>query len=289
MKNYKRCPICFERNLSLLTRWTFYCSKCDHWISEQKVYLNRKSDLFFKSENFEDNPIFFLQQIRLETSRIILSQLRTLNKGNLLDVGCASGFFLEQAQNYGFKVTGIEPNKKMASYAIKKKLPVIVGFFPGALKRGEKYSFITFNDVLEHIEDIDSIIEGSYNSLISKGYLSINVPNSHGIFFRIGAFLSKFRYFTLWNRLWQVMFYTPHLHYFSPASLTNIVEKHSFSKIIGPTDLPVISIKNLWHRISAAPNLSFFEKSLQYLFFIFFYPIYKISTKDSFFIVFQKK
>jgi SAM-dependent methyltransferase len=287
-----KCPIC-KKNSYRVTKYTFFCSSCDHWTSslknnEEVIKIASPYSLFSDEKNNE-NEIYFLNKIRLITSKIIISDLKKLGIGNLLDVGCASGLFLNVAVDYGFNVKGVEPNKERASYAKKRGIPVDIGFFPEALKKGCNFKFITFNDVLEHICDIETVIQNSYNFLEPKGYLSINVPNSHGLFFKLSRTLVNVGYTSPWDRLWQKMFYTPHIHYFSPKSLTKIVENYNFTKVLGPKPLPVISLDNLWGRISATPNISLLNRIAQYVAFFLIYPIYKFSTKDSFFIVFQKK
>lgn len=287
-----QCPICYKKT-NKVTDFYFFCASCDHWVSKLKndteaIKYSSPYQSFLEEGNNEEE-IYFLSNIRLETSKIIINDLQGFGLGKLLDIGCASGLFLNVAIGKGFSAKGVEPNRKRASYALKKKIHVEIGFFPDILNKAERFKYITFNDVLEHIDDIEAMIKNCYRFLEPNGFLSINVPNSHGLFFKLSYILKKLGSNVLWDRLWQAMFYTPHIHYFSPKSLTNIVEKHNFIKVHGPKPLPVISFDNLWGRISAVPNTPYFVKLTQYFSFILLYPIYKISTKDSFFIVFQKK
>ena len=282
------CPICgihLSANASIL----FYkCYSCNHWIAKFETSIADAQDAIFEQVADGDSAIYFLDDVRRAASKIILDQLVKLGPGKLLDVGCASGLFLELAEKDGFEVQGIEPNKKMSVYPIKKGLPVHVGFFPDILDDRERFKFIIFNDVLEHIEDIHSTLGSCNEFLEADGFLTINVPNCNGLFFRIAIFLNLIGYAKPWNRLWQTMFYTPHLHYFSPQSLVACVENHGFQKISGPIYLPVIGLVGLWGRISADSSSSFITRVIQYTAVLFIYPIYIFSTKDSFFVVFQK-
>lgn len=236
-----------------------------------------------------ENPIDYLDEVRIDASEIILDSLATVASGRLLDVGCASGLFLELAARRGFAVLGVEPNPVMAASAQSRGVPVATGLFPEALPAGKKFDVITFNDVIEHIGDLDTILAACHSCLEDGGRLSINVPNSRGMFFRLARILNRLGYPGPWNRLWQTMFYTPHLHYFNPDSLRRIVERNGFDALIGPIELPVIRIKGLWGRLAADKATSTLGCAIQYLFVALAYPLYAASTKDSFFIVFRKR
>jgi len=62
---------------------------------------------------------------RLETSyrrhsRYLLRRIRALNggrTGTLIEIGCAAGYFLDEARLQGWHVAGLEPNEDMASIA----------------------------------------------------------------------------------------------------------------------------------------------------------------------------
>jgi SAM-dependent methyltransferase len=64
----------------------------------------------------------------------LISEATNVRSGELLDVGCATGFFGHIAQEQGFRVTGIEPSPQMADFARKS------------------YGLKIHTDILEHIE-----------------------------------------------------------------------------------------------------------------------------------------
>jgi len=282
------CPLCNSNISSRVTSWSYYCPPCNHWIS---TYRPEKSDI--ENTEFElpddESVIEFLDSVRLATSQKILQELGKSTHRKLLDVGCAAGLFVGAASKLGFDAQGIEPNKKMAAPGIKRGLNIRTGFFPEVLGKDERFEIITFNDVLEHIEGIHTILDSCYQRLENNGHLCINVPNSNGLFFHVAKLLGKLHFYGPWNRLWQTMFYTPHLHYFSPKSLVAAVERHGFRCISQPIALPVLRLPGLWTRLSVDKEASVAGNALMYVLIVLGFPVYLLMPKDSFFMVFQKK
>ena len=101
----------------------------------------------------------------------------SIDKINLLDVGCGTGDFLKVAQDYGWNISGIEPNKKARSIANKKTNNSV--FETDQLSRFETHSFdvITLWHVLEHLPDLEKHFELFKNLLKPNGALVIAVPN----------------------------------------------------------------------------------------------------------------
>jgi SAM-dependent methyltransferase len=72
--------------------------------------------------------------------------------GALLDVGCAAGFFLDEARSVGWTVAGLEVSPYASEYARSTlDLPVATGEFPSALKGSEHFDVVTFYNVFEHL------------------------------------------------------------------------------------------------------------------------------------------
>src|SRR5688572_4890821 len=67
----------------------------------------------------------------------------------LLDVGCGDGRFLDAAAEVGWRPIGIELSVT-AVQGVGRRHPVVVGPL-GALRADQRFSAITFWDVLEHL------------------------------------------------------------------------------------------------------------------------------------------
>src|SRR4029453_12764421 len=78
----------------------------------------------------------------------------TKPQGCLLEIGCAYGFFLDEARRAGFEGSGIEPAEAAASHAGDLGLNVVCGLLSEAtLKSFGTLDVIVLLDVIEHLPD----------------------------------------------------------------------------------------------------------------------------------------
>lgn len=284
------CPICCRNLKSRISNWTYYCAECNYWGSDLIPKITDNQDYVFDEKRGDKDVISFLNPIRIKNFNKILDYIEASigRKISILDVGCASGLFMKLACDRGNITYGVEPNPVMHTAAINKNFNVVQGYFPDNIDKNIKYDVIIFNDVLEHISDINLIVDACYKYLPKHGKLIINIPNSDGIFFGIAKLMARFNSYGPWCRLWQTMFYTPHLHYFNPPSLALLVSKHGFKVFLEKCELESIDIKGLWNRISIDISNSFLKNITIYVAILLIYPLTKMLPRDSFFAVYTK-
>jgi hypothetical protein len=75
------CVICKKYIKTKLTYYTFYCNNCNHWQSNLKKNINSSSDLIFNNGKIENNPIYFLNNVKIKSAHIILNTLKKLGGG----------------------------------------------------------------------------------------------------------------------------------------------------------------------------------------------------------------
>ena len=276
---------------SRVCSWTFYCDTCDYWAAFLEQHICSRDDSIFSDERNDAEIISFLDSIRIRNFNIILDQI-IVGQGKqslrILDIGCASGLFIKTARNRGHIVIGVEPNPVMAKIASDKGFDVINGYFPSALLPASKFDVIIFNDVFEHIPDVNEILRNCNTFLHEQGMLVINLPNSDGVLFRIAKILMGLGIMGPWKRLWQVMFYTPHLHYFNNRSLDKLLDTHGFMNSSGTIKLEALSLTGLWDRISVDKSNDLFVRLSLYMGIILIYPVISIFDKDAFFSIYKK-
>jgi SAM-dependent methyltransferase len=91
--------------------------------------------------------------------------------GRLLDVGCATGFFLDEARRRGWQVTGCEVSAWAAGYAAERlSLEVAVGAFPHPALAGRQFDVVTFFNVFEQLPE-PRAAECALRSLVPPGGL----------------------------------------------------------------------------------------------------------------------
>jgi SAM-dependent methyltransferase len=135
-----------------------------------------------------------------------------------LDIGCGTGETLAAAAELGWDARGIELNRSAAAIARERSgRPVFNGPFEEFAASGEQYDIIHMGDVLEHIREPNRLIAWTAGKLVPGGILRIQVPNDLAGY--------RMRWF---SRIWW-MFPPIHLHYFTPASLSALLERYGFS------------------------------------------------------------
>ena len=89
-----------------------------------------------------------------EAKKTIKKIKKYKEKGKLLEIGCAGGYFLKVAKKMGYKVVGVEISEEMSDYARNSLgLKVITGVFEEIDFDKEKFDVIYGAHVLEHIPD----------------------------------------------------------------------------------------------------------------------------------------
>jgi SAM-dependent methyltransferase len=250
IKNNSRmfCDACQSEMHEGLSAWHFVCPACKFERSTLEQKINQVQSI---DEIARENA---LRSLREHNFNLLAGWLKETSNSNgkptLLDVGSAHGWFLQKVKE-DFDAQGIEPDQAMADFAIKKGLNVRKGYFPAVLDHHEKFDFIIFNDVLEHIPDVKNIVKSCSDYLKDDGILVINVPDTRGVFYKASKFLKKLGMAGSFDRMWQVGLPSPHLYYFDKNSISKIAAQAGF-KIVKEHSLNSIALNGLFDRINYA-------------------------------------
>jgi 2-polyprenyl-3-methyl-5-hydroxy-6-metoxy-1,4-benzoquinol methylase len=99
--------------------------------------------------------------------------------GKLLDIGCGSGHFLHAARGRSFEVTGIEPARVPADYAINKfSVPVINTDVLNVDLPENSFDVITAWDVIEHVSDPNAVLRQCVSWLKPGGIMALRFPSA---------------------------------------------------------------------------------------------------------------
>jgi len=170
----------------------------DYFRNQQYGYLDYEATAHLRKKNFERwyrdiKPYLFVE------------------KGNALDIGCASAYFLDILRNKGWKVQGIELDPSMISLLKEKNIETYTKTFD-TFESNEKYHLITLFDVLEHIPDIKDTFERLSSLLHPDGVIALITPNAD-------SFQHK-----LMGKRWFQIKPLEHIYYFSPSTLKRAIE-----------------------------------------------------------------
>lgn len=181
----------------------------------------------------------------LPTFRRRVEQIREFKKsGSLLDIGCATGTFLEMASKH-WSVSGSEVSEYAAAVARTKGFYIYEGniedfprergrYFPSLASAtaaasagkisppspcGEKYDIVTLWDVIEHVPDPTKTMTRVHSLLKPGGIVALSTGD-------VGSLVAR-----LSGKRWHLYHIPQHLSYFSRQTIRKLLENAGFHLI----------------------------------------------------------
>jgi len=148
--------------------------------------------------------------LRREFSHKVTFIRRFRNGGRLLDVGCAYGFFLEEAKRF-YDVAGIEIAEEAAAACRARGLTVLTGLVDEAnFAELAAMDVIVLLDVIEHLPDPAATLKLCARKLNPGGIIVITTGDFASLYARLAG------------ARWRLMTPPQHLWFFTPASLQRL-------------------------------------------------------------------
>ena len=235
MEVLKNCPVCgsqdFEPFISgtdfFLTGEAFTIIKCHVCGFRFTNPRPEAEDLgkYYESEEYishsDSRKGLFASVYQLVRKYTLNRKLALISKyqpkGEILDIGCATGQFLNYMSEHGWNATGIEPDEKTRSRAISE---YGLKVFPEEqLNILEKSSFdiITMWHVLEHVSELNLRMNQLKDLLKPEGTLIIAVPNCNSYDAKI------------YGKFWAGYDLPRHLYHFAKEDMKLLLENHGFT------------------------------------------------------------
>jgi 2-polyprenyl-3-methyl-5-hydroxy-6-metoxy-1,4-benzoquinol methylase len=246
MIHYSNCPVCKSEAISAKF------SAKDHTVSQQEFSIWHCNDCtnrftqdgptqdaigaYYASENYIShsdtkkgfiNGLYHLVRKRTLASkrRLVINEVG-MNKGDVLDIGCGTGAFLNTMKEAGWAINGLEPDAVARTKAAE--LYNIHPQEPGTLFELRKGSFhaITMWHVLEHVHELHAYINQIAELLTANGRLFIAVPNytSHDA--------------GVYQQHWAAWDVPRHLYHFSPNGMEQLLKTYN---------LKLVTCKPMWY------------------------------------------
>jgi SAM-dependent methyltransferase len=163
----------------------------------------------------EDAAARAVKQLTFSSQLALLAG--TVEPGRVLDVGCATGYFMEVAAAAGWEAYGVEVSEFAASVAaISFGDRVFQGTLEQAAYPDRHFDLVMLSDLLEHIPEPLPFLREVRRVLAPTGVLMIVTPD-------VGSLSAR-----IMGRRWS-HYHREHLHYFSAQTIDRLLGNCGFT------------------------------------------------------------
>ena len=206
-----------------------YHPSVDDYATHDRIVQCRRCGLVYADPVAEE--AFILEQYRQVVDRLYVAEaharainfrrsVRTIQRfcptGRVLDVGCAAGIFLHEAQETGWEVAGLDMSEWFVQYArdtyglsLQRHPLLAAPFAPGG------FDAVALMDVLEHLSQPKENLRRARELLRPGGLLYLTTPDYDSVVARL------FR-----ERWWCIR--KAHIFYFSRRTLRRMLAEAGF-------------------------------------------------------------
>jgi SAM-dependent methyltransferase len=225
--SYAPCDLCSGHEARLLLESQrldgplVQCKRCD------LVYVGRRQDDFTFSDVDRGRSAALAARVaelgivspdveeaerpwRIQADRERLARLRQhIPGGTLLDVGCATGTFVEVA-SAAFDAWGVEPDSGTSEQARAAGLSVVTGTVADVVPPAGGFDAVTMFHVIEHLDSPHGTVRQARKLLSPNGVVMIETPTVDSVWFRLAR--------SRWRQL-----IPDHYFFFSHATLERLL------------------------------------------------------------------
>ncbi len=214
-----RCICCRGEEIKPHLVGLLSCGRCGHVMADVDMDAFNAKDIY-SYNYFKDGEYLDYVKDRACFEKNFKKRLRTLRQykpaGRLLEIGSACGFFLNLA-NLFYECTGYEICTEMAQFAGKEfDLNVKAMDYLADLEHKDHYDAAVLWDCIEHLARPDLYIQKIRAELKKNGVMALTTGD-------IGSLVPK-----LQKGRWRMIHPPTHLHYFTRASISALLNRHGF-------------------------------------------------------------
>lgn len=234
----------FNKDLTNKSYRIVACKQCTHHYASP-----RPPNLYsYYTDDAIDKNYLQISSQRIITAKKIIPLIKKHKaSGSLLDIGCATGDFLEIAKDH-YEVEGLELSSWSSKMA-KDRGHKIHTCTIEQLSANKQYDIITLWGVIEHFEFPRKEMEHIYNLLKPDGILFIWTPDISSITARI-----------LKKRWWN--FQGQHIQLFTKKSLTRLLKNMNLELVKLGVYPYIMTLESLQNSLCRYPSLSRLTKPI---------------------------
>jgi putative flippase GtrA/SAM-dependent methyltransferase len=170
---------------------------------------------------------------RIRTFSRLLDRLeRYVRPGQMVDVRCYTGVFLDLARARGWRVLGVEPSLWATRKGQEKGHIVISASLRNAGLSAESFDLVSLWDVLEHLHDPLGDLREMYRILKPGGVLGLSTMNAGSLFAKLAG--------AHWP--WYMRM---HFYYFTPGTITRMLRAAGFQVLAVERHKRIVSLRYL--------------------------------------------
>jgi len=154
-------------------------------------------------------------ELRHEFRRVLAALEHFVSGGKLVELGCAMGFFLEEAKR-SFDVCGVEISEHARGHCLDHGLDVVRDADTKFLASRGPFDAAVMLDVLEHMLDPGTTLDRLHATMRPGAQLLLTTGD-------YGSLLSR-----AMGKHWRLMTPPQHLWFFSSRTVTALLERHGF-------------------------------------------------------------
>jgi 2-polyprenyl-3-methyl-5-hydroxy-6-metoxy-1,4-benzoquinol methylase len=163
------------------------------------------------------NKLYHLVRKKNTRDKLTIVNRFSKLKGDLLDVGCGTGYFLSVCRQNGWRIEGIELSD-LARFKAEERAGKSVFPSTDVLEAsGKKFDMITLWHVFEHLYDVNASFAQLKRLLKPDGTLILALPNP------VGADARHYKEY------WAAYDVPRHLSHFSPKAVGLLAENHQMT------------------------------------------------------------
>ena len=182
LRYYYKCKVCGHltakhRNFFLES---LYKKKYFESTYKSKFFLNSVFEKIINLPNLRSDNYYRVKRIKEMIKKTIPQK-----KLNLLDVGSGTGVFPFKMKGENIDVTALDPSKDCTMFIknkSKSKIKILTGnFLKMNYNKFSKYNLITFNKVLEHVDEPILFLQKAKKLLKNNNLVYVEVPDAIAI------------------------------------------------------------------------------------------------------------
>ena len=180
---------------------------------------------------------------RVNARRRLRLLARLVRPGSLLDVGCAAGFFVEEATRAGWVARGLDVSESMVDWGRSQLgVEISVGTLTGP-SDGRLESCITMWDYIEHAVDPRGDLERAMSRLRPGGLLALSTGD-------VGSLLAR-----LSLDRWHLMTPRHHNYFFSAETMRRLLRDCGYEVVTARHPAAVFPVRYLAHKACMAVDV----------------------------------